>query len=71
MCIRDSSIVEYKEASIIAQLVSPDMRLPIQYALNYPERIERIAKPISCLLYTSSNKTISSRINRRNKKKTC
>ena len=41
------SMVEYKDASIIAQLGSPDMRLPIQYALNYPERIERIAKPIS------------------------
>lgn len=41
------SMVEYKDASIIAQLGSPDMRLPIQYALNYPERIERITKPIS------------------------
>ena len=41
------SMVEYKDASIIAQLGSPEMRLPIQYALNYPERIERIAKPIS------------------------
>ena len=41
------SMVEYKDASVIAQLGSPDMRLPIQYALNYPERIERIAKPIS------------------------
>lgn len=41
------SMVEYKDASIIAQLGSPDMRLPIQYALNYPERKERIAKPIS------------------------
>lgn len=41
------SMVEYKDASIIAQLGSPDMRLPIQYALNYPERKERIANPIS------------------------
>ena len=32
------SMVEYKDASVIAQLGSPDMRLPIQYALNYPER---------------------------------
>ncbi|SCJ48056.1 1-deoxy-D-xylulose 5-phosphate reductoisomerase [uncultured Clostridium sp.] len=41
------SMVEYNDASIIAQLGSPDMRLPIQYALNYPDRVERIAKPIS------------------------
>ena len=41
------SMVEYKDASIIAQLGSPDMRLPIQYALNYPERAEAIANPIS------------------------
>jgi 1-deoxy-D-xylulose-5-phosphate reductoisomerase len=32
------SMVEYKDASVIAQLGTPDMRLPIQYALYYPER---------------------------------
>ncbi|MFZ2193466.1 MAG: 1-deoxy-D-xylulose-5-phosphate reductoisomerase [Candidatus Moraniibacteriota bacterium] len=32
------SMVEYSDASIIAQLSDPDMRLPIQYALSYPER---------------------------------
>jgi 1-deoxy-D-xylulose-5-phosphate reductoisomerase len=32
------SMVEYKDGSVIAQLSSTDMRLPIQYALNYPER---------------------------------
>ena len=41
------SMVEYKDASIIAQIGSPDMRLPIQYALNYPKREGRIANPIS------------------------
>ena len=41
------SMVEYKDASVIAQLGSPDMRLPIQYALNYPERKEMIAKPVN------------------------
>lgn len=41
------SMVEYKDASIIAQLGAPDMRLPIQYALNYPERKERISKSLS------------------------
>jgi len=33
------SMVEYDDSSIIAQLGSPDMRVPIQYALTYPERI--------------------------------
>ena len=32
------SAVEYIDHSIIAQLGAPDMRLPIQYALTYPER---------------------------------
>lgn len=41
------SMVEYKDASVIAQLGSPDMRLPIQYALNYPEREGMIAKPVN------------------------
>ena len=41
------SMVEYKDASVIAQLGSPDMRLPIQYALNYPERKGMIAQPIN------------------------
>lgn len=41
------SMVEYKDASVIAQLGTPDMRLPIQYALNYPERKGMIAKPIN------------------------
>ncbi len=33
------SLVEYLDGSVIAQLGPPDMRLPIQYALTYPERI--------------------------------
>jgi 1-deoxy-D-xylulose-5-phosphate reductoisomerase len=33
------SMVEYKDSSVIAQLSNPDMRLPIQYALTYPERL--------------------------------
>ena len=32
------SMVEFKDGGIIAQLGTPDMRLPIQYALYYPER---------------------------------
>ncbi|MBS4198989.1 1-deoxy-D-xylulose-5-phosphate reductoisomerase [Bacillus sp. FJAT-49732] len=32
------SMVEYDDSSIIAQLGTPDMRVPIQYALTYPDR---------------------------------
>ena len=32
------SMVEFVDGSIIAQLAAPDMRLPIQYALTYPNR---------------------------------
>jgi 1-deoxy-D-xylulose-5-phosphate reductoisomerase len=32
------SMVEYIDGSVIAQLGSPDMRIPIQFALTYPER---------------------------------
>ena len=43
------SMVEYRDNSIIAQLGSPDMRLPIQYALNYPERHEAVARELDFL----------------------
>ena len=33
------SMVEYVDGSVLAQLGPPDMRLPIQYALTYPERV--------------------------------
>jgi 1-deoxy-D-xylulose-5-phosphate reductoisomerase len=33
------SFVEFVDGSVIAQLSPPDMRLPIQYALTYPERV--------------------------------
>jgi 1-deoxy-D-xylulose-5-phosphate reductoisomerase len=32
------SLVEFKDGAVIAQLGIPDMKLPIQYALSYPER---------------------------------
>ncbi|MEQ8785205.1 MAG: 1-deoxy-D-xylulose-5-phosphate reductoisomerase [Pirellulaceae bacterium] len=34
------SMVEYRDGSVVAQLSPPDMKLPIQYALTYPERLE-------------------------------
>lgn len=33
------SFVEFRDGSVLAQLSPPDMRLPIQYALTYPERL--------------------------------
>lgn len=33
------SLVEYQDGSILAQLGIPDMRIPISYALSYPERL--------------------------------
>ncbi len=41
------SMVEYDDGSIIAQLASHDMRLPIQYALTYPERPAGPARRLS------------------------
>ena len=32
------SMVEFRDGAVLAQLGAPDMRLPIQYALYYPER---------------------------------
>ena len=34
------SMVEFADGSVIGQLSPPDMRLPIQYALTYPERLD-------------------------------
>lgn len=33
------SFVEFRDGSVLAQLSPPDMRLPIQYALTYPDRV--------------------------------
>lgn len=40
------SMVEYSDGSIIAQLGAQDMRLPIQYAINYTDRKELVADTI-------------------------
>jgi 1-deoxy-D-xylulose-5-phosphate reductoisomerase len=40
------SMVEYVDGSIIAQLGNPDMRLPIQYAINYPDRKRSVIKKL-------------------------
>ena len=41
------SAVVYRDNSVIAQLGVPDMRIPIQYALTYPERLESPVKELS------------------------
>jgi len=41
------SMVEFVDASAIAQLSPPDMRLPIQYALTYPDRLAGRTAPLS------------------------
>jgi 1-deoxy-D-xylulose-5-phosphate reductoisomerase len=40
------SFVEFTDGSVIAQLSPPDMRLPIQYALTYPERVSGPARRV-------------------------
>jgi 1-deoxy-D-xylulose-5-phosphate reductoisomerase len=37
------SLVEFVDGSVMAQMSPPDMRLPIQYALYYPERVGGVA----------------------------
>jgi len=40
------SLVEYIDGSIVAQMSPPDMKLPIQYALTWPERREGVAEKL-------------------------
>ncbi len=41
------SMVEFIDGSILAQMGIPDMRIPIAYALSYPERIENSLPPLN------------------------
>jgi len=36
------SAVEFTDGSVLAQMSPPDMKLPIQYAMTYPERVKRV-----------------------------
>ncbi len=45
------AMVEYNDGSVIAQISATDMRMPIQYALTYPERA---AAPVPRLNWTES-----------------
>ncbi len=45
------SLVEYCDNAVLAQLGTPDMKLPIQYALTYPMRVEGIGGKLDLLLH--------------------
>ena len=45
------SAVEFCDHSVIAQLGTPNMKLPIQYALTYPKRVPCSVKPLSLTDY--------------------
>lgn len=47
------SAVEYVDNAVIAQLGAPDMRLPIQFALTYPERLSIPGNELDLLEYGS------------------
>ena len=40
------SAVEFADGAVIAQLGVPDMRVPIQYAMSYPERLPTGSRPL-------------------------
>lgn len=43
------SMVQYRDSSVVAQLGTPDMRVPIAYGLSWPERIESGAQVLDFL----------------------
>ena len=43
------SLVEYRDGAILAQLGTPDMRLPIRYAMTWPNRADSPAEPLDLL----------------------
>lgn len=47
------SIVQFEDSSMKAQMGLPDMRVPIQYALNYPERLQNHIPRFNFLNYPS------------------
>ncbi|MBR5578746.1 MAG: 1-deoxy-D-xylulose-5-phosphate reductoisomerase, partial [Lachnospiraceae bacterium] len=49
------SMVQFKDGGVIAQLGTPDMKLPIQYALFYPERMPMEGKRVD--FYQLANMT--------------
>ena len=40
------SMVAYRDGTVMANMSNPDMRLPIQYAITYPDRTDSICRPL-------------------------
>ncbi len=53
------SMVEFVDGSLLAQISVTDMRLPILYALTFPERFRRICvlRSVTCVIWTSALRT--------------
>jgi 1-deoxy-D-xylulose-5-phosphate reductoisomerase len=45
------SMVEYKDRAVLAQLGTPDMKVPIQYALSYPQRMPLATETLDLLKF--------------------
>ncbi len=43
------SAVEFVDGSVLAQMSPPDMKLPIQYAMTYPERVKQVTEPLDLI----------------------
>ncbi len=43
------SLVEFRDGALLAQLGTPDMKLPIRYAMTWPERAPSAAEPLDLL----------------------
>jgi 1-deoxy-D-xylulose-5-phosphate reductoisomerase len=43
------ALVEFKDGSVLAQLSQTDMKIPIQYALSYPERLDSLLPSLDFL----------------------
>ncbi|TMU87755.1 1-deoxy-D-xylulose-5-phosphate reductoisomerase [Bacillus sp. BHET2] len=41
------SMIQFHDSSVMAQLGTPDMRVPIQYAMTYPDRLDRPGKRLN------------------------
>ncbi|WP_139488951.1 1-deoxy-D-xylulose-5-phosphate reductoisomerase [Brevibacillus dissolubilis] len=49
------SMVEYKDRAVMAQLGTPDMKVPIQYALSYPARLPLATEPLDLVKFGTLN----------------
>lgn len=46
------SMIEYNDSAIMAQMGTPDMKVPIQYALTYPKRVQNNFEKLNLLNHT-------------------